>query len=445
VFAIARARRGLIGAAEPRGQALVVMVGVMLLSLALLAVIVDGGNVLSQQRIVQTGSDASAEAGAIVLAERLAGASTPGSGWDATVEQKVQQSAAANGLTIQAAYYTDICGIPLQSDGSAALNGDGTENLGMAVEVGSGALPGGSATTPDCPSRTVGPVAGVMVLGQKDVATFVARAINVQSIAVTTRATAVAGYLQGFCDASEGEWCAVLPVTIPAFVPFCDNNGDLDPDSNDDWVTGVVYTIGLCGNDPGNIGWLDWDPPGGGASELTCEIVNPDNPAILLPSWRYVVQTGNVNGGGPCADDDTGVVYNGVEAAIRKYNGQIVLIPQFSPPNCNPGPNESPNMPQVTVPPNYGCSPPDQGGSGQNQWYRITSFAFLQLCDPSMPECDGLQGAYLEGNNQAVCDQGNGQTGCLVGKLVHILSTGTVGPGSGSGTGTKALGVQLIK
>ena len=46
---------------------------------------------------------------------------------------------------------------------------------------------------------------------------------------------------------------------------------------------------------------------------------------------------------------------------------------------------------------------------------------------------------------QAICDQGNGQTGCLVGKLVHILSTGTVGPGSGSGTGTKALGVQLIK
>jgi hypothetical protein len=56
-------------------------------------------------------------------------------------------------------------------------------------------------------------------------------------------------------------------------------------------------------------------------------------------------------------------------------------------------------------------------------------------------------GAYIQGNNQAVCGQGNGQTGCLIGKLVDILSSGTVGPGSGgSGTSdTKAIGVQLIK
>jgi hypothetical protein len=434
------------GTTRDRGQALVVMVGVMLLSIALLAVIVDGGNVLSQQRISQTGSDSAAEAGAIVLAERLAGAVTPGLGWDATVTSKVQASAAANGLTIRNAYYTDICGIPLQTDGSAALNADGTENLAVAMEIGTGSLPGGSATTPNCPALTVGPVAGVLVIGERNVGTFVARAINIQTITVTTRAAAVTGYLQGFCDASQGTWCAVLPVTIPAYVPFCDNRGDLNP-SGDPWEKGVVYKIGLCGNDPGNIGWIDWHPPAGGASELTCEIVNPDNPAVILPSWQYVSQTGNVNGGGPCADDDTGVVYSGVEEALRKYNGQIVLIPQFSPPNCNPGPNESPALDEVELETEYGCDPADQGASGQNQWYRITSFAYLQLCDPSMPECNGMEGAYIEGNNIADCEQGNGQTGCLVGKLVDILSTGTVGPGNaGSGTSdTKAIGVQLIK
>jgi hypothetical protein len=422
------------------------MVGVMLLAIALLAVIVDGGNVLSQQRISQTGSDASAEAGAIVLAERLAGATIPVGGWDATVAAKVAASASANGLTIKAAYYTDICGIPLQADGSGALNGDGTENLAVALQVGTGALPGGAATVPDCPSRRVGPVQGVLVIGEKQVASFVARAISIPSFTVTTRATAVSGYLQGFCDASQGSWCEVLPVAIPAYVPFCDNQGDLNPDG-EPWVKGVVYTIGLCGNDPGNIGWIDWHPPAGGASELTCEIVNPDNPAVILPSWQLIVSTGNVNGGGPCTDDDTGVVYSGVEAAIRKYNGQVVLIPQFSPPNCNPGPNESPALDDVEVEPNHGCDPADQGGNGQNQWYRITSFAHLQLCDPSMPGCNGHEGAYLQGNNQAICDQGNGQTGCLVGKLVDIMSTGTVGPGNaGSGTSdTKAIGVQLIK
>jgi hypothetical protein len=53
-----------------RGQALVVMVGVMLLSIAMLAVIIDGGNVMTQQRATQTGSDSTAEAGAVVLAAR---------------------------------------------------------------------------------------------------------------------------------------------------------------------------------------------------------------------------------------------------------------------------------------------------------------------------------------------------------------------------------------
>ena len=289
-------------------------------------------------------------------------------------------------------------------------------------------------------------MAGVLVIGEKQVGAFVARAINIQSFTVTTRASAVAGYLQGFCDASQGTWCEVLPITIPGYVPLCDGQGNLNA-TGGPWVKGVVYTIGLCRNDPGNIGWLDWHPPAGGASELTCEIVNPNNPAIILPSWQYVDQTGNTNGGGPCADDDTGVVYSGVEEAVRKYNGQVVLIPQFSPPNCNPGPNASPALNEVGTPNNYGCAPADQGASGQNQWYRITSFAYLQLCDPSMPECNGKQGAYINGNNQAICGQGNGQTGCLVGKLVDIMSSGTVGPGNaGSGTSdTKAIGVQLIK
>lgn len=428
---------------EP-GQALVVMVGVMLLSIALLAVIVDGGNVLVQQRENQTGSDGAAEAGAILLASRLAGAVAPSSGWDAEIAAKIDETAAANKITVTAAYYTDICGVPLKSDGTAAVNLDGTEDLAAAHEVGAtGSLPMDIGSTPDCDTGTIGPVAGVLVIGEQDVSTFVARAIAVESITVSTRATAVAGYLQGYCDASQGVWCAVLPVTIPTFVPECQGNGDLG--GSDPWQTGLIYTIGLCRNDPGNIGWADWDPPGGGASELVCSIVNPDNPAIDLPQWMYMSQTGNTNGGGPCTDDDTGIVYSGVEDAIRKYNGQVVLIPQFSAPTCNPGPHQSPNVSQVETPSNYGCAPADQGGSGVNQWYRITSFAFLQLCEPSMAGCNGRQGAYIQGNNVDVCGQGNGQTGCLIGKLVDIMASGTVGPSSGSGTGTKAVGVQLIR
>ena len=450
MFAIAksmqRRRVGAAGRAGQAGQALVVMVGVMLLSIAILAVIVDGGNVLTQQRVAQTGADSTAEAGAVVFAARLAGAAVPAGGWDGEVATKIAQSAASNNVTVQAAYYTDICGIPLKPDGTAAINLDGTENLGAAATVGSG-LPGGSATTPDCPSLTVGPVAGVMVLGHKDVGTFVARAIGVASIPVTTRATAVAGYLQGQCGADQGQWCAVLPVTIPVNTVTCDGSNDVVPGSTA-WPWNVVLTVPLCKDAPGNIGWLDWDPPSGGASELDCSIVNPDNPAITLPSWQYVAATGNTNGGGSCVDVVTGVNYTGgVEGAIRKYDGQIVLIPQFDM-ICRAKTNDPDPIstkPIVETSPLYGCPNPPGGGNGQNIWYRMPSFAYFELCTTTNPDCTGRHGAYVGGNNKNICDTGNGATSCLVGKFTDVLGTGTVGPGSGSGTGSKALGVQLIK
>jgi hypothetical protein len=442
-----------MGAIAPRpthpqeaGQALVVMVGVMLLSLAMLAVTVDGGNLVTQQRVVQLGSDSSATAGAIVLAERLAGAATPGSGWDAEVEAKVAASAAANGIAIQAAYYTDICGIPLRGNGMAALNADGTENLGQAAEVGDGSLPGGTATAPDCPSLTVGPVAGVLVLGEKQVGAYVAGAIGIPTFTVTTRATAVAGYLQGYCGASQGDWCAVLPVTIPVTTLQCDGSGNPVPGSSS-WPWNTVLTVPLCKSSPGNVGWLDWDPPAGGSQEITCSIINADNPAIILPSWQYIAATGNTNGGGECTDIETGVEYEGVEEAVRKYDGQPVLIPQFDMTcrtyNSDPDPNSS--APPINTSPYYGCPNLPGGGSGQNIWYRIPSFANFQLCEPSDPDCGGRHGAYIQGDQSAVCDTGNGATSCLVGKFVDVLSTGTVGPGVGAGTGSKALGVQLIK
>lgn len=428
------------------GQALVIMVGIMLLGIGLLALIIDGGNIVTQQRMTQTGSDSTAEAGAVVLATRLAGAVTPVAGWDGEVAAKVAQSAAANNMTVQAAYYTDICGIPLQANGAAALNADGTENLAAALRVGTGALPGGSATTPDCPSLTVGPVAGITVFGHKNVGAYVARAIGIPTFDVTTRATAVSGYLQGTCGVSQGDWCAVLPVTIPVNTVTCDGNNDVVPGS-EAWPWNIVLTVPLCRNNPGNVGWLDWDPPAGGASELVCSIVNPDNPAITLPSWQYVAATGNTNGGGPCTDVDTSITYSGVEDAMRKYDGGIVLIPQFDMTCRTQGNEPDPISTEPTVknPPNYGCPNTPGGGSGQNLWYRMPSFAYFQMCAPSDPDCNGHHGAYIQGSNQAICDTGNGSTSCLIGKFVDILGSGTVGPGSGSGTGSKALGVQLIK
>jgi len=312
--------------------------------------------------------------------------------------------------------------------------------------VGTGNLPGGNATTPDCPSLTVGPVAGVLVIGQKNVPAYVARAIGIPQFTVSTRATAVAGYLQGYCGSSQGDYCAVFPLAIPVNTLGCDGNNDPVP-GTDAWAWNTVITVPLCKAGPGNVGWIDWDPPAGGADELVCSIVNSDNPPIILPSWQFMAATGNTNGGGNCVDDQTGVNYQGVEDAMRGYNGKTVLIPQFDM-TCrtyNGDPDPDSTLPTINTDPYYGCPYLPGGGSGQNIWYRMPSFAYFKLCDPADPDCGGRQGAYISGGNAAECDTGNGSTSCLVGRFTDILSTGTVGPGAGGGTGSKALGVQLIR
>jgi Putative Flp pilus-assembly TadE/G-like len=428
-------------ASRESGQAIVVMVGAILLSVALVATIVDGGNVFAQQRVTQNGVDAAAEAGAVLLAERLAGSAAPSGGWDVNIAGRIMQVADANNITVQAAYYTDICGIPLRLDGTGAIDEDTRkEDLAGAVQVGNGShvLPGGTATAPDCPNRLVGPVSGVMVVGEREVAAYVAGAIGISAFNVRARATAVAGYLQSYCDASEGRYCALLPVAFPVDIITCDGS-NRPIDTGVPWAFGQVYKFPLCSSSAGNIGWLDWDGPAGGASETVCSILVADNPAVDLPSWQYVAQAGNQNGGG-------GRCSMTIEEAIRTHGGETVLVPQFDL-TCNPPHNTEPDStkPAVVTQPYYGCPAGSLGGNGTNQWYRMPSFAFLELCSPTLAGCGGLEAAYIAGSNSAICDTGNGATSCLVARFVHKMATGTVGAGVGSGTGNKAVGVQLIK
>ena len=51
--------------------------------LAFVGLVIDGGNAWAQQRTTQNGTDAAAQGGATVLAQKLGGAPAPGSGWDA--------------------------------------------------------------------------------------------------------------------------------------------------------------------------------------------------------------------------------------------------------------------------------------------------------------------------------------------------------------------------
>ena len=395
-----------------RGQALVLMVLALTVVIGGMALIIDGGNAWAQQRITQSGNDAAAEAGAIVLAKYNAGQVAPAGGWDAAVLSSVNASAANNGINVpvdgsgrRSAYYTDICGTLLKPDGTKAVS------TADASVVGGGTLPTNNNTEPDCPSGAVGPVAGVQIGAERPFDTFVSRIIGISTFTASTSATAVTGLLQD-CTIASG--CVVLPVTAPVTVVTCDGSGKAEI-TPVDWPLNTRIVVPLCKNNPGNVGWLDWTPKGGGTSELEASILNPNNPAISLPSWQYVTSTGNVNS-------------KKIEDALNTYIDEVVLFPMFDL-TCA----DDPNFSQVAVAPTYGCS--DIGGNGSNQWYRFPKFAaFL------------LERAHVNGSNKAACDTGNGATSCLIGKFVDFVTVGTVGPGVGGGTTTGGVtGVQLIR
>jgi hypothetical protein len=418
------------------GQALVIMVLALVVLMGISGLVIDGGNAMANERGVQNGADAAAEAGALVLASRLAGASTPAGGWDSTINAAILSSALANGITVEAAYYTDICGIPLKADGTASLTG-GVYNFSTAKQVGTG-LPNPTSTTPNCPSLAVGPVAGVLVKGHRDIGTVFARVLGINTMPVGAFTTAAAGFLQESCAASDSEYCGLLPLAVPIDQVSCDGNNNV-VDTGNQWSADgkTVYKVPLCKNGPGNVGWLDWTPKGGGTNELINQVQNPTNPAVPLPSWQYITATGNPNA-------------NGLEAAIRAYDGMLVLVPQFDL-TCNPKNSNDPDntSPAINTGPNFGCPAGYLGGNGSNQWYRIPAFAHFRLCTSTDADCHAAGadfGAYLNGSNKAVCDTGNGATSCLVGKFESIVRTGTIGAGVGGGTGnSKAIGVQLIK
>lgn len=391
---------------QQSGQAIVIMTLAILGIVGGVGLIVDGGNAWAQQRITQAGNDAAAEAGAVVLSKMYSGQLAPLTGWDAAVAAGVTTSATANGITVPTAYYTDICGTYLRSDGTRA------SGPADAAVVGAGILPRNNNTNPDCPGGVVGPVAGVQASASKTFGTFISRSMGISQFTASTTATAVTGLLQGSCSAGTG--CVVLPVTAPVTVVTCDGSGDATS-TGVSWPMNTRVIVPLCKNNPGNVGWLDWTPTAGGTSELIDAITNPNNPAINLPSWQYVSSTGNVNS-------------QGVEDALNSYIGQVVLFPNFDL-TCAADPLQS----QVSVAPSYGCS--DIGGSGSNQWYRIPQFAAFEL-----------ESAHVNGSGNAACITGNGATSCLIGKFVNFVTTGTVGPGIGGGsTAGAVLGVQLIK
>ncbi|MDQ2933811.1 MAG: Tad domain-containing protein [Chloroflexota bacterium] len=344
-----------------RGQILVIVGLSMVGLIAMLGLVIDVGFAWAANRDAQNGIDAASQAGAIVMVQNMAG---PTSRTDEEVAQAVAAAASANGITLDRAEYADWRGDPLNPS------------------VGVGSLPPGSAI----PSGAQ----GVHGTGSLVHLTLLAQVIGIDRLTANAQATVVGGPASEPCP-STGV-CALLPLTFPTTIVTCDGQNRAIP-TTDQWVKNTEYIIPLCGNNPGSVGWIDWNPPNGGTSELATEICDPHPPTLDLPDWFEVTSTGNVNS-------------PNVENCLNKYAGQRIFMPVFDD-TCRENPGEG-----------NPCTNP--AATGQNQWYHFPSYAVFELRSP--------KGAYINGNNKAVCEQGNnGATSCLIGRFVDSVSGGSVG------------------
>lgn len=273
---------------SPRGQTLVIVAVGMVVLVGMVGLVIDVGLQWAGNRGSQNGSDATAEAGAIVLMEYMLGATRT----DADVLAAVEAAAATNAVDVEIAEYTDWEG-----------------NL-LNAEVGDGTIPDGAQ--------------GVRVVGTRVHTTFFARVLGIDELSVFTDAIAVSGPSD---PCPPGTACALLPVTVPTTVVTCDGqNKSLATEI--DWERDEEYVIPLCGNNPGSVGWIDWTPPHGGDSELAAQICDPNPPyPIILPDWFYVTSSGNTNSGP-------------VQDCFETHIGDPIMIPLFED-TCRTDPGDS--------------------------------------------------------------------------------------------------------
>jgi hypothetical protein len=258
--------------------------------------------------------------------------------------------------------------------------------------------------------------------GHKDFDTFLARAIGFTTLTASVTATAHTGPIV----ALEGS--TVLPVTFPVTITGCDNSNGVVPDaSGDRWELNVKYVVPLCGNGPGNVGWIDWDPTAGGIPDVIDSIENPDGPPLLIPEWYWVTQTGNQS-------------TPGLQDALNAYAvppapeenappGTVVLIPLFDT-SCQDDPG-GPSDP---------CTSGE--GTGSQLWYHFTDWTAFEI---DWVDLNGNTGTSNKCDTSSVVPgtPGNGSTGCFAGWFRQYLGPGILGPPDGTETELTSWGVEL--
>jgi Flp pilus assembly protein TadG len=377
------------------GQVLVLFTLGLIALIAGVALVVDGGTAFAQQRAVQNGADAAANAGATVLAVRLGG--TPKT--DADVQTAIGSVAGLNGIS-EAAYYTNVTGAPL-------------DVLGAVVAEDAAAPVGGSTIPPGAQ--------GVHVRGDRTFGTTFAGVLGFTSFTAGADAVAVTGSLIG------GQF---LPVVFPVNITDCAGNGDLgtgqqdwdmsDPaeypnhpvaaDTNNDGVATGEYIVPLCKTDGGSFMVLDLD---GISNNCDYEVLHPTH--VQWASFPVDVASDNGNN---CAKQ--------MEDAVNSLNyaqpgSGPVLIPICDDNACN-----------------------TSGGS--HATYHITgvaAFVIDYMSDENNPNNSLCQSHYNDEGRWLQTISGNGSSSCIAGWFVRFVTKGPVG--SGEVLNADAIGIQLIK
>lgn len=409
-----------------RGQTLVLFALVLTGILLATSLVIDVGNDWAQQRATQNATDSAAEAGTVVIAQYLAGSTvpptsgtcplspSPADAWDLAVCQAIYGSAQAGGITLSSAVYTDYQGNPI-AGGS-----------GYPSQVGQG-FPTGAQ--------------GIRAYGSRTFGTSFARVAGINSMTVTSQATAVTDAISSYCPA--GTTCGALPLTIPFVASQCDGSGKLvvgdqnwpmlgssQATSSNEVSVPICknQNIGIAGNSSGSVGWIDYTTVipstaanqtgqcsgGNAAGAITSQIQNNCFTNLSFPAWVKTIP-GGVGKSGPAA-----------QTAIDNLHGDVVLIPLFDFA-CKDQPTGASRSDCDTY--------PTSSGNGNGTWYHITTFTYF-LVDH----------ADFSGSAKKSCQSGNGSDGCLYGWFVKSLDTpgqlqlGPVTPGT-----SQPLGVELIR
>lgn len=376
-----------------RGQVLVIVAMGMVVIVAMVGLVIDGGYAWIRQRDTQNGADAVAKAGTIVVQHYIAGETpTPN---DNDVACAVAEAAAANGVTVEATEYTNHAGDPLVP---AVAVGTCTTNLGVGIPSGA---------------------QGVKALASETFDTFLMSVIGVPQLTSTADAIAVVGTLQGIPGGA-------LPVTYPETGTICDRINPVDfairaddEDPSTPWEPYEIIDVAdadadnlaivpLCDIAPGSVGWLDW----GCGQNLSQAITDPCELFIPIPAW-VPTKTGNVNS---LEDELNGYTGGPAGWGIPEPEDMVLAIPihDFTCRHDVPDPDPLPHPPnECTGPPPF----PEWSGNGNNLHYHIPYWVGFKLdaahTQGGDDECGEPDGQPLIENPDPP-----GKVGCLKGWFV---------------------------